>query len=104
MSDLSNVITNGNFTGYSGLSARVSSTETSISAQNDLMSHVVASSDPNNANYGKPNSTFTTEVTSGLATTAYADAAGASATATLVASINNKTAGINVFATKDSNG
>lgn len=100
VSDLASVIVNGNFTGYSGLNNTVSNQGDSITAQNSLMSRVVASTDPNNANYGKPNSAFKTDVISGLATETYVDDAAAGAKASVIASINDKSAGITVFAEK----
>lgn len=92
-SDLANVIVNGQFTGYSGLNETVTQHGNSISAQSSLMSRVV------NDN-GTPNSNFKSDVIAGLATEAYADGAAASAKSSLVASINDKTAGITVFAEK----
>ena len=101
--DLASVISNGSFTGYSGLNTRVTQAEDNISAESSLMSRVVASSDPSSDDYGKPNSTFKTDVIAGLATTTYADNAAAGAKTSLIASINDKSAGITVFAEK-SNG
>lgn len=92
-SDLASVIVNGQFTGYSGLNETVTQHGNSISAQSSLMSRVVNSD-------GTPNSTFKSDVIAGLATEVYADNAAASAKTSLVASINNKTAGITVFAEK----
>ena len=92
-SDLASVIVNGQFTGYSGLNETVTQHGDSISAQSSLMSRVVNSD-------GTPNSTFKSDVIAGLATEVYADNAAASAKTSLVASINDKTAGITVFAEK----
>ena len=104
MANLAAAFQSDSWTGYSGLNDTVTTQGSSITAQNSLMSRVVASTDPNNANYGKPNTTFKSDVIAGLATEAYADGAAAGATASLVAAINDKSAGISVMVTKDANG
>ena len=104
VSDLASVIVNGQFTGYSGLNNTVSNQGNSITAQNSLMSRVVASSDPNSSNYGKPNSDFKTDVIAGLATEVYVDGSVASASSTLSSSIGNVSAAVATKVTKDSSG
>lgn len=91
-SDLASVIVNGAFTGYSGLNETVTNQGSAISAQSSLMSRVVSSSDPNNQNYGKPNSNFKADVIAGLATETYVDDNIASAKTSVLASANTNIA------------
>ena len=82
---------------YSGLNQTVTAHGNQLSSQASLLSQVVQ-------NDGTPNSTFKTNVTSGLITSSDADNKVAAARTSLIADINNKSAGISVFATKDANG
>lgn len=106
ISDLASVITSDghggySFTGYSGLNNTVTNQGSAISAQNSLMSRVVASTDPDDtANYGKPNSTFKTDVIAGLATEAYVDGSVASASSTLSSSIGDVSAAVTTKVSK----
>ena len=106
VSDLASVITSDghggySFTGYSGLNNTVSDQGNSITAQNSLMSRVVASTDPNDTdNYGKPNSAFKTNVIAGLATEAYVDGSVASASSTLSSSIGDVSAAVTTKVSK----
>lgn len=94
--DLASAISNGQFTGYSGLNTKVTNTENNLTSTSNLLSRVVQSD-------GTPNSTFKTNVIAGLATQTYVTDNVASARTSLIADINNKTAGITVFATKTGN-
>lgn len=97
-SDLASVIRNTGGYGYSGLNATVSEIGDGMSANSSLLSTITKSTDPNNANYGK----LSDNLMAGIAN--YVDVSGAISTArsSLIADINNKTAGITVMVTKDS--
>lgn len=97
--DLASVISNGAFTGYSGLNTRVTQTESDInglsqdlSAESNLLARVVNS-----------DGTFTTDALSGIASSTQISDTVADARTSLISDINGKSAGITVFATKTGN-
>lgn len=129
ISDLASVIQNAQFTGYSGLSDRVVAAENGIAGHADILVSVQDQLD----NLDIQGAIDNTLATSGFATESWVgqnydtkgsadtaeqnakDAIGpaitnatpsivASAKASMVAAINDKTAGINVLVEKDSNG
>lgn len=117
--DLANVITNGSFTGYSGLSQRVSQTESGVSANASLIADVQDTIEGLDIDGAVTRATagFASETwvgqnydTKGSAATAEANAKGyadnivAGAKAEVIASIDDTVAGMTVLVTKDSNG
>ena len=117
--DLANVITNGSFTGYSGLSQRVSQTESGVSANASLIADVQGTVNGldvdgkvTRATAGLASETWVGQNydTKGSASTAesnakgYADSVVAGAKASLLASVDKVCAGIGVTVTKDANG
>ena len=117
--DLANVITSDGFTGYSGLSQRVSQTEDGVSANASLIADVQDTIEGLDIDGAVTRATagFATETwvgqhydTIGSASTAesnakgYADNIVAGAKADVIASIDDTVAGMTVLVTKDSNG
>lgn len=117
--DLANVITNGSFTGYSGLSQRVSQTESGVSANASLIADVQDTIEGLDIDGAVTRATagFASETwvgqnydTKGSAATAEANAKGyadnivAGAKADVIASIDDTVAGMTVLVTKDSSG
>lgn len=117
--DLANVITNGSFSGYSGLSQRVSQTESGVSANASLIADVQDTIEGLDIDGAVTRATagFATETwvgqnydTKGSAATAesnakgYADNIVAGAKADVIASIDDTVAGMSVLVTKDSSG
>lgn len=117
--DLANVITNGSFSGYSGLSQRVSQTESGVSANASLIADVQDTIEGldidgavTRATAGLASETWVGQNydTKGSAATAesnakgYADNIVAGAKADVIASIDDTVAGMTVLVTKDSNG
>lgn len=117
--DLANVITNGSFSGYSGLSQRVSQTESGVSANASLIADVQDTIEGLDIDGAVTRATagFATETwvgqhydTIGSAATAesnakgYADDIVAGAKADVIASIDDTVAGMSVLVTKDSSG
>jgi hypothetical protein len=107
MADLASVITTtpdqttgSYFTGYSGLNTKVEELSDGMSAHSSLLSTITKSTDPDDADYGK----LSDSLMAGIAN--YVDVSGAISTAqtNLISSINDKSAGITVMVTKDSNG
>ena len=96
VSDLASVVVDGQFTGYSGLNNTVSDQGESISAQSSLMSRVIVKD--SNGNYN-----VQPDIISGVINSTSFGNEIAQAKSSLVASINEKSAGITVFAEK-SNG
>ena len=91
--DLASVISNGSFTGYSGLNTRVTQAENNISAESSLLSRVVNS-----------NGTFTADALAGIASSTEVTGKIATAKSSVLASVDKVCAGIGVSVTKDSNG
>ena len=117
--DLANVITSEGFTGYSGLSQRVSQTEDGVSANASLIADVQDAIEDLDIDGAVTRATagFATETwvgqhydTIGSAATAesnakgYADDIVAGAKADVIASIDDTVAGMTVLVTKDSSG
>lgn len=107
MADLASVITTtpnqttgSYFTGYSGLSTKVEELSDGMSAHSSLLSTITKSTDPTSDDYGK----LSDSLMAGIAN--YVDVSSEISTAqtNLISSINDKSAGITVMVTKDSNG
>ena len=113
MVDLASVITNGSFTGYSGLASKVSEIDGAYVSQASLTSQIQAldiSGQIATATSGLASESYVRTTAASEADDAesaakgYADTVAASATATMYATVDEVCAGIGVTVTKDTNG
>jgi len=111
--DLASVITNGSFTGYSGLASKVQEIDGAYVSQDSLTSQIQAldiSGQIATATSGLASESYVRTTAASEADDAesaakgYADTVAASATATMYATVDEVCAGIGVTVTKDTNG